>query len=157
VLRLQITAKGKAQLEKALIEACWEIADRIYSEAQSNIAEREWIGHGTDGSYSSIITDTGELLGSGSVERRKDGAMVAFSAPYASYIEYGLPPGTPGPPAEILARWVSRKLGIARKDAMKIAWAVKVKIQQEGTTARPFLRDSVYTVVATYKRRAVLK
>jgi hypothetical protein len=151
MLQIVITAKGKKQLEGALLKACWEIADMIYSMAQQNLAERTWAGDGTDGTYTSIISDTGELLSSGSVERTETGATVRFSAPYATSVEYGIAPGGRGPPADVIAAWCRRKLGLPRREAESAAWAIRQKIKTEGTTARPFLRDAVYSVIAAQK------
>lgn len=155
MLKLIITKKGKDQLTKGILEACREIADRIYSEAQLNLTEKEWAGWGSNGAYSSNITDTGELVASGSVEPTKTGAKVIFNAPYASDVEYGVPPGGYGPPVEVLAKWCQRKLGLKKEESIGVAWAIKKTIQAEGTTARPFLRTAVYTALEQYHNRKV--
>lgn len=155
MMQITITAKGKQQLSEAILKACWEIADRIYSEATLNLTGREWPMMGANGAISTHITDTGELAASGSVERTKDGARVVFGAEYASYVEYGIAPGGFGPPAEILAEWCVRKLGVPKKDALGIAWAIKQKIREEGTIARPFFREAVYKTIAEYENKKV--
>ena len=153
MLKLTITVKGKKQLNEAMLAACREIADRIYSEAQFNLTGKEWAGWGVNGAYSSNITDTGELVATGSVEPTRTGAKVQFNAPYASDVEYGIAPGGHGPPVEVLAQWCQRKLGLKKDEALGVAFAIKKTIAAEGTTARPFLRSALYDVVAKYKNK----
>ena len=155
MLKVVVTAKGKKQLDDAMLKACRDIADRIYSEAQFNLTGRTWVGMGHDGTYSSHITDTGELAASGNVEPTKSGAKVIYTSPYASHVEYGVHPGGYGPPAEVIAKWCQRKLGLKKEEALSAAWAIKHKIAAEGTTARPFLRDAMYTAIAKYKNKTV--
>jgi len=154
MMSIEITAKGKKQLTKALQDACWEIADRIFSEAQTNLAVRTWITEGSNGPYSSVITDTGELLGSGTIERTKTGAHIEFESEHATSVEYGLPEGT-SVPVEPLIKWARRKIGMSEKEAENAAWAIHTKIYQQGIEARPFLREAIYKIVAEYYAKKV--
>lgn len=52
---------------------------------------------------------------------------------YTEQLEYGRRPGTP-PPIAPLIRWVEAKLGLAGKEGIGVAYAIRNKIAKEGTT-----------------------
>lgn len=114
-----------------------DVAFKIFTKSQENLTQP-----GEDGR---IITDTSELLTSGSVTPDGEGYIIKYSCPHAPYIEYGMPPTSI--PVEPLIRWSKRKLGKTGKEAESIAWAIRTKISQEGCEPRPFLRNALYSVI----------
>jgi len=100
-------------------------------------------------------TDTGELAGSGHVEHLgKAKWAVIYDAPHAKPIEYGSRPHMP--PPGVLVKWAMRKLGLSKKEAIKVANRVRWKIFHKGTEAQPFLRPPLNQLVAEGKFRYIL-
>lgn len=69
-----------------------------------------------------------------SLEVRAEGDKVFILAnKYTEQLVFGRKPGKL-PPVSELEKWVNAKLGIYGKEAKQMAWAISVKIKQEGTT-----------------------
>lgn len=98
------------------------------------------------GMITTTITDTSELLMSGEVVKTKDGAKIVYTADHASKIEYGAPPGEKVDPIKI-KEWIRRKIGAA-DNINQFASNIVMKIYEEGTQPRPFLRNALDHVVA---------
>lgn len=124
--------RNMVSFEKILQQATRVVADKVFQESQLNIVNMG-------------IIDTGHLLKSGILIPTPLGATINYSAPYAWYVEKGRLPGSM-PPVEALEKWVRRKMGIASKDARRVAWAVAMKIKQNGTQPQPFLESALLKV-----------
>lgn len=118
--------KTVEELEEYILDT---IADYIFQQSQENLIK--------NGS-----SDTGFLLRSGIVERNGKGSRkIKYDAEYADFVEYGTPPHMP--PVKSLVGWAKRKLGLNEEEAQKVAWAIAIKIKQEGTEAQPYLRPAL--------------
>ena len=84
----------------------------------------------------------GRLKASGKVEAQGNNAKVSFGAGYAQWVEFGRRPGK-WPPPRPIEDWVKKK-GIAseEKRIKSIAFSVRRKIGQKGTSKQPFLRPA---------------
>jgi hypothetical protein len=71
---------------------------------------------------------------------------VIIDCPYASYIEYGIPP-TKAPVEKIIA-WASIKWGLNERDARNVGWAVRKTIAQRGIEPKPFFRNALNRIKA---------
>lgn len=130
---ITLTEQGRKKIGEIILD---RIADEIFTRSQNNIVEAE-------------LSDTGFLLRSGNVIRSPNTRKIIYSAPYASYIEYGTMPHFP--PIEPIHQWVLRKLGEKDPKAKQIAWSIAKKIQMEGTTPKPFLRNAVKHTINKYR------
>lgn len=106
-----------------------DFTDRIFQISQEKLIQ--------DGKI-----DTANLLKSGNINRKFLEKEIIYSAPYADIIEYGRQPGTMPPPAA-LEKWVRRKLGVADKDARRVAFLVARKIKQRGTDPSPYIEPAI--------------
>ena len=67
------------------------------------------------------------------------GGRVFSSLPYAIVVDQGRTPGARMPPAQALALWVERKLGIAPDEAGAVAFLIARSIGKEGIQATHFV------------------
>lgn len=65
-----------------------------------------------------------------------DGNGEIWGMDYTYWLANGRSPGAM-PPVESLIPWVNAKLGISGKEAVSVAWAVAIKIKNEGTRYHP--------------------
>jgi phage gpG-like protein len=112
-----------------------DMADFIFSRSQENVAQ---------------LSDTGELLSSGHVEKQDNKKIIGYSAAHAVFIEFGTHPHMP--PVEAIKDWVGRK-GLAQdeKELNAIGWAIAMKIKAEGTDPHPFLRPALNEALLKFK------
>ena len=133
-LDIRFTKEARDGLEAYFRDLVME----IYTESQENIVENE-------------TSDRGKLLQDSRVDfiidpiNLKFEAIVYYWAPYADCVEFGTNPHWV-PPSE-LEGWVRRKLGIDRKHALGVAFAVAHKIAKYGTPPQPFWRPAMETVL----------
>ena len=85
--------------------------------------------------------DVGNLKRSGVVEHGFLRKEIAYTAPYASFVEYGTAPHMP--PWRALVRWAKRTFSLTQEGAERAAKAVAWKIYHRGTDPHPFLRPAV--------------
>ena len=117
-------------------------ADAILFESKRLLAEGK-----IEGSNDPLggAFDRGGLSKSGHVIKNKDlEREVVFGgklAPYAAYIEYGTAPHHP--PVAPLIAWAKRN---KFKNPKNVAWAIAKKMEKEGTSPKPFLRQAVMIV-----------
>jgi len=96
--------------------------------------------------------DTGELVRSAKTTPTRTGAIVAFDAPHAPFMEYGTRPHFP--PLAPLADWAIRKgLADTEEEADEIALAIARKIAARGIAPRHFLARAVRSL----KRRKIVR
>jgi hypothetical protein len=76
---------------------------------------------------------------------------VVFHTFYAGYIEFGTGPshdpdphGAYMPPIQPILEWVQRKLGYEGDKAKSVAYAIRQKIHESGTSPQPFARTAVF-------------
>lgn len=99
-------------------------------------------------------TDEGRLANSIDIELLLDklDAKVGSNLVYAAAVEFGLPPGT-RPPADAIAGWVRRKLGVADPDeARSIAFAIATMIERHGTDPQPYLHPAAAAERPAFRR-----
>ena len=120
---------------KELDEKLNLIADFIFTKSQENI-----VANGS--------SDTGFLLRSGQVIKTFLEKRIQYIAPHEPFIEYGTHPHPVG--ANKLVGWVRRKLGLADKEAMSVAYAIANKIRVEGTDPQSFLRNARDIAIQKY-------
>lgn len=132
-ITITLTDTGKKKIGEIILD---RIADEIFTRSQENIIQAE-------------LSDTGFLLRSGNVIRSPNMRKIVYSAPYASYIEYGTMPHFP--PIEPIHQWVLRKLGEKDPAAKNIAWSIAKKISEEGTTPKPFIRNAIEHTLNRYR------
>ena len=90
---------------------------------------REWLrDHGT--------IDRGILSNSITVEDHGTHVLVGSNAPHAAPVNDGSRPHYP--PVAAIEGWVTRKLGVPKKEAHGVARAICWKIYQEGTPPQPY-------------------
>lgn len=89
-----------------------------------------------------VPVDTGNLKRSGIIEREFLEKSIRYEAPYAEPVEYGRQPGFM-PPVEPFIKWAHRH---GSKDPERAAWAIAIKIKNEGIPPRPFLRPALVQV-----------
>ena len=130
----------EAKAEKAILEKTDkkldEIIDFIFSKSQENIVRKG-------------AMNSGHLLHSGNVQRAFLNKTITYSAPYATYVEFGTEPHMP--PVEPLEQWAQKKLG-----EKGLGWAIAKKIAKEGTEPKPFLRDAIDQARFKYARTGIL-
>lgn len=85
--------------------------------------------------------NTGFYRTAWSARSRPDGAVIANAAPYAGVIEYGRRAGAKTPPAEAIARWAQRKLGLSEEEARAAAFPIARAIARRGLRERRVLRS----------------
>jgi len=110
------------------------IVDKIFQRSQENLIREGKV-------------DTGTLLKTANINREFLKKEIVFPALYADVIEYGRAPGSM-PPVEALEKWVMRKLGIEKKKAKSVCWAIAMAIKQRGMAATPFLRPAIESTFA---------
>ena len=81
--------------------------------------------------------DTGKLAGSGMATPTSDGAVAAFTAPYASDVEHGTPPHDVS---------IAELVGWAGRHDMRPG-AVRNAIAKRGTKAQPYFAPAVQDVM----------
>lgn len=129
---------GKAEdaARKSMDARLDELADLIFSLSQENVAK---------------ISDTGELLQSGYVEKEKNRKVIGYQAAHAVYVEFGTSPHMP--PVEVIEAWAKRRgLASGSKELRSIAWAIAKKIEKYGTDPQPFLRPAVDAAIMKMKK-----
>lgn len=129
---------GKAETAafKSIDEKLDVLADLIFSISQENVAK---------------LSDTGELLQSGYVEKQKNKKVIGYKAAHAVYVEFGTSPHMP--PVEVIEAWAKRRgLATDSKELRRIAWAIAKKIEQFGTDPQPFLRPAVDQAIMKMKK-----
>jgi len=136
-MTLELEVKKIEGIGQVFDEVLDEIADFIVSEATVNLIKNK-------------SSDTGFLMRSADIERKRNVRKVIFRAEYADFIEYGTPPHYISGYA--LEDWVRRKLGIKSKRARSVAWAIAKKISREGTDAKPFLRPALDKARSKFER-----
>lgn len=118
-----------------------DVAQFVFAKSQENLTKAlEW-ERGARGMRPSIITDTGELLQSGSINVIGQEATISYDAPHASFIEFGTEPHWP--PLEPLVRWCMRKLGKSEGEAKRMARRIQLTIAHHGSDPHPFLRSAI--------------
>lgn len=112
-----------------------DMADFIFSRSQENVAK---------------LSDSGELLSSGHVEKQDGKKTIGYTAAHAVFIEFGTHPHMP--PVEVIKAWAGRK-GMAQdeKSLNAIGWAIAMKIKKEGTDPHPFLRPALNEALLKFK------
>lgn len=115
------------EIHKALLR----IAHQIRARAIRNI-----IDNGT--------TFSGDLARSITVVDKPGVVLVGSDLPYAPHVEFGTLPHMP--PVKPFEEWVRLKLGVDKKEANSVAWAVAMKIKREGTPPQPFFRPAIDSV-----------
>lgn len=92
---------------------------------------------------------TGKLIGAvePSIKVELPLRIVGHVAPvrrraYAFSIEQGLKPGKMRP-VRPLQRWAQKKLGLPRKEALRVGFAIQRKLFEKGTEGTFYLRDSI--------------
>ena len=107
----------EAKAEQAILEKTDkkldEIIDFIFSKSQENIVRKG-------------AMNSGHLLHSGNVQRAFLNKTITYSAPYATYVEFGTEPHMP--PVEPLEQWGKRKFGKSG-----LGYPVAMKIKKQGT------------------------
>ena len=124
-----------------------DMADKIFFKSQQLLDEpRNWISSYSGRSYTSAITDTSFLAGSGEVDKsRYLVKVIRYTAPHAAAIEFGTEPHRVDPAK--LERWIIRKLGLKGQEK-RVAYAISRKISVAGTDAKPFLRPPINVYIA---------
>jgi len=117
-------------LEEGLVKVAQLLGSDILSQSKLNLQESETI-------------DTGQLLQSGELILRSDGATVRYGINYADFVEYGTDPHWT--PIEPLIEWARRK-GMDEG----FAFAVQKKIAKFGTDPNPYARNAVDQVIKKY-------
>jgi len=132
-------------IDSIIDEEIGRIANEIFTQSQENlVTPEEESGRGF------IISDTGELLQSGSVRKLGDCEWeIRYSCPYAQYVEHGQEKYSM--PVEPLIEWARRKLGKSDKEASSIGWAVRTEIAKNGVEPKFFLLNAVSSVMAKEK------
>lgn len=78
--------------------------------------------------------------------RAEDGHQVKLTLwnqqPYAAVVEYGRRPGRRPPPSQVIEKWLERRVGLDRKEAMKRAWIVARSIGKKGFAGVHILEGS---------------
>ncbi len=72
-----------------------------------------------------------------------DGARVFNDRPYAAIIELGRRAGARRPPAEAIAHWAQRRLGVSKDEARRLAFQVSRAIGQRGLAPRLVLSNAL--------------
>lgn len=95
--------------------------------------------------------DTGEMRDSCEANPTPRGAELLVAAPYSGVVETGSRPHTP--PIGPLLAYAARKLaGGTEAEIKSFAFAIRAKIQREGTRPTFFMRSSVPMLVAVWRR-----
>ena len=108
-------------------------------------AARRMVAHLANETDARGITDRG-ILKAGWRARglASKGAEVVNDAPHAGIIELGARPHPVSKEGvQAIARWAARKLGIAKKDAMGVAYRIASKIRAVGQKPHYLVRDSL--------------
>ena len=148
----QALDKFEEDLRQEAIELLQNTAERTFYLSQLNLVENKWEIDSSKGFITTTITDTGQLLKTGTLQKTDDGAIVQYSIDYASDIEFGTPPGTQADFASI-RKWVIRKLGVPKVNATQAAANIIKHIFEQGTDARPFLRQAVNQAVEEMNKK----
>ena len=124
-----------AEVQRECFKAMQTASLDIIADAKSNLRVN-----------GSVVT--GNLRASGKVQKVDDKTLdVGFFSSdsekgYASYVEYGRPPGKM-PPPDILEAWAYKKFRLSHKEARSMAWALARSIAKKGTKARPYFEPAV--------------
>lgn len=133
----------------AMLEISVEIAEKIEKRANYLLIVDSFAFDGIVSRYP--IQFTGNLGNSSSIEKTTYGAEITWSAPYASFVEFGT--GSLGSePIEfvsydVIYDWVtskqSKKLPLEGNEAVDFAKFVVTKINTIGQDPRPFVRAAI--------------
>lgn len=89
------------------------------------------------------VNNTGSFRRSWKTSSIAGGVSIFNDRPYAPVIEGGRRKGAPMPPQDAIARWAQRKLGVPRKEAKRMAYAMARAIKARGLKPRNILKDSI--------------
>ena len=129
-IQFEVDPKSFKKFQKDFITL---ITSEIFTKSQENLVKPDEKGR--------IITDTGELLQSGSFDIFGENAKILYDAPHAEFIEFGTPPHAP--PFLPIFKWAKRKLGLPEKQAKQVARRIINKIKRSGTLPKRFLRNAI--------------
>jgi hypothetical protein len=113
-----------------------DVADYIFTRSQENAAK---------------LTDTGELLTSGFIEKSFLHKVIGYRSPHAVYVEYGTHPHMP--PVDVIKAWAGRKHLAKGKELDSVAWAIARHIEKYGTPPQPFFRPAIQSALSKFKLR----
>lgn len=130
------------EAEKVILEEVdnWlnDFIDKVFAKSQDNLV--------ADGKI-----DTGNLLKSGSVQKKFLEKDIEYTAPYADSVEFGRTAGTPMY-SGWLHDWVRRKLGVNDdKEVKSISFSIAKSIKQRGIKPSPYLLPALYSTLAEEK------
>ena len=134
---LKALDKADKDIRRAAMKGLQKAGLQVIADANDNLR--------TNGS---VVT--GLLRQSGKVEKVNETDLdVGFfdrqnrQSGYAYFVEYGRRAGRMPPPDE-LAQWAYKKFQLHdRKAAVRIGWALAIKIAQEGTEPHPFFEPAL--------------
>ena len=128
-------------VERYVKEFMRDFADFIFTKSQENLTDMG-------------IDDTGALRLSGEILEEGDDIIISYSAPYATDVNDGTQPHPVS--YKVLLSWVERKLGVPKKDVVKVAKAIAAKIKRMGTDPKPYMDNAIEVAKVKYKGKVDL-
>lgn len=143
-MRINIKADAFKNIEREVDKAVGEIAEFLKEEWKLKI-------------YQYDVIASKDYLNSIEIAKPAECQRVVFSSDNETKvcaIEFGTGPKGEGggdryvPPIEPLIEWVKLKFGLEGKDAEKVAWFIRAKIEDEGTDPKPCAREAINSTKA---------